>query len=47
MLLQQLIPAVVTLAKRFDAVLLGLLAFLRRVVSRAVRRLGFAGNVDG
>jgi hypothetical protein len=34
MLLHQLIPAVVTLAKRFDSVLLGLPAFIRRIVSR-------------
>jgi hypothetical protein len=35
MLLHQLIPALVTLAKRFDSVLLGLPARIRRVVSRA------------
>ena len=35
MLLHQLIPALVTLAKRFDSVLLGLPALIRRVVSRA------------
>jgi hypothetical protein len=35
MLLHQLIPALVTLAKRFDAVLLGFPALIRRVVSRA------------
>jgi hypothetical protein len=34
MLLHQLIPALVTLAKRFDSVLLGLPARIRRVVSR-------------
>jgi hypothetical protein len=34
MLLHQLIPALVTLAKRFDSVLLGLPARRRRVVSR-------------
>jgi hypothetical protein len=36
MLLHQLIPAVVTLAKRFDSVLLGLPGFIRRMVLRAV-----------
>jgi hypothetical protein len=36
MLLHQLIPAVVTLAKRFDSVLLRVPALIRRVVSRAV-----------
>ncbi len=34
MLLHQLIPALVTLAKRFDSVLLGFPALIRRVVSR-------------
>jgi hypothetical protein len=35
MLLHQLIPALVTLARRFDSVLLGLPAAIRRKVSRA------------
>ena len=35
MLLHQLIPALVTLAKRFDLALLGLPARIRRLVSRA------------
>ena len=35
MLLHQLIPALVTLAKRFDSVLLRVPALIRRVVSRA------------
>jgi len=35
MLLHQLTPALVTLAKRFDSVLLGFPALIRRVVSRA------------
>jgi hypothetical protein len=35
MLLHQLIPALVTLAKRFDSVLLHFPALIRRVVSRA------------
>jgi hypothetical protein len=34
MLLHQLIPALVTLARRFDAVVLHLPAKIRRVVSR-------------
>jgi hypothetical protein len=34
MLLHQLIPALVTLAKRFDSMLLGFPALIRRVVSR-------------
>lgn len=34
MLLHQLIPALVTLAKRFDSVLLGFPTLIRRVVSR-------------
>jgi hypothetical protein len=34
MLLHHLIPALVTLAKRFDSVLLGLPARIRRAVSR-------------
>jgi hypothetical protein len=34
MLLHQLIPALVTLAKRFDSVLLGIPALIRRAVSR-------------
>jgi hypothetical protein len=35
MLLHQLIPALVTLARRFDVVLLGLPAAIRRKVARA------------
>ena len=35
MLLHQLIPALVSLAKRCDSVLLGFPALIRRVVSRA------------
>jgi hypothetical protein len=34
MLLHQLIPALVTLAKRFDSVVLGLPARILRVISR-------------
>ncbi len=34
MLLHQLIPALVTLAKRFDSVLLGIPALIRRAVTR-------------
>jgi hypothetical protein len=35
MLLHQLIPALVTFARRFDSVFLGFPATIRRVVSRA------------